>query len=74
MDNQEIIRFIHGLQKKHDKNFSVALKYKTSTGKVRKRYGEYVDLLGEHELILFNRDKGKEGRYPLENIIDIKKK
>lgn len=74
MDADEIARFVTGLIKKHGNEFSVALKYKTTGGKVRKRHGKFVAFKEGFELVLFNLEKDAEGYYLLENIVDIKKK
>lgn len=74
MDKKDIRRFLAGLIKKHGQKFSVVMRYKTAANNVRKRHGRFVSLTGDDELILFNEDKGKEGRYHLNHIIEIKKK
>ena len=74
MEQGEIVRFLKGQIKKHGKNFSVTLKYQTANGKMKKRHGDFVDLKEGFELVLYNRDKGREGRYRLERILKISKK
>jgi hypothetical protein len=74
MDTNEVERFIKGLVKKHDKDFSISLKYQSNSGKVRKRHGRFVELKEGFELVLYNSDKDTEGRYLLDRIVDIKKK
>ena len=74
MEKEEILRTLMGLIKKHDDDFSVKLKYRTTNGKLRKRHGKFVEILSDEELVLFNPDKGKKGRYLFDFIEDIKKK
>lgn len=71
MEKKEILRFLHGQIKKHGKNFSVVIKYRTNVDKIRKRYGEFVDLNGEDELYLYNRDKKASATYVIDRIEDI---
>jgi len=73
MEQDEVVRFLKGQIKKHGKNFSVTLRYQTASGKIKKRYGDFVDLK-EEELVLHNRDKGREGRYEVERILKISKR
>lgn len=74
MEKNEVSRFLWGLIKKHGKDFTVALRYKTATNKIKKRHGRFIDLVNDEELILFSEDKGKQGRYQLARIVEIKKK
>jgi hypothetical protein len=74
MEQEEVIRFLNGQQKKHGKDFGVQLKYRTTTGKVKKRHGNFVALRNDWELVLYNPDKKTEGRYLIENIEEIKKR
>lgn len=74
MEPEEVLRFLKGQQKKHGSDFAVQLKYRTATGKVKKRHGRFVSLKNDWELVLHNPDKDTEGRYLVENIVDIKKK
>ncbi len=74
MEPEEIIRFLKGQQKKHGNDFGVQLKYRTMTGKVKKRHGNFVELRNDWELVLYNPDKKTEGRYLIENIVEVKKK
>jgi len=74
MDANEVERFIKGLVKKHDKDFSIGLKYKSNNGKVRKRHGRFMQLKEGFELVLYNAEKETEGRYLLDRIVDIKKR
>ena len=73
MDMNEVEQFVKGLIKKHDKDFSVALKYQSNSGKVRKRHGRFVELKAGFELVLYNPDKDAQGRYLLDRIVYIKK-
>jgi len=74
MDREKIIRVINGLQKKHGRDFSLNLKYRTASGKVRKRHGRFVELRDGEELRLFNPDKETTGTYALDRIEEIGKR
>ena len=74
MDKEDVLRSLRGLQKKHGESFAIKLKYRTTNGKLKKRHGDFVELIGEEELILFNPDKGKNGRYLLDYVEHISKK
>jgi hypothetical protein len=74
MEQTEIIRFIKGLAKKHGTAFSLDLKYLTANDKLKKRHGEFVDLINDQELVLFNREKGSEGRFEIARIVDIERR
>ncbi len=74
MDRDEVLRFLKGQIKKHGDDFEVSIKYKTDSGKKRKRQGRFVELSGGDMLILFNAAKGTNGSYEVGRISEIKKK
>ena len=75
MDSTEILRFIKGLVKKHGNDFALNLKYMTANDKIKKRHGEFVDLVDDRELVLVNRDKGNEkNHFDISRILDIEKR
>ena len=75
MDSTEILRFIKGLIKKHGNDFALNLKYLTANDKIKKRHGEFVDLVDDRELVLVNRDKGNEkNHFDISRILDIEKR
>lgn len=75
MDATETLRFIKGLEKKHGSDFSLNLKYLTANDKIKKRHGEFVDLIDDRELVLVNRDKGNEkSHFEITRILDIEKR
>ena len=74
MDSTEILRFIKGLIKKHGNDFALNLKYLTANDKIKKRHGEFVDLVDDRELVLVNRDKGNEkNHFEISRILEIEK-
>ena len=74
MDSTEILRFIKGLVKKHGSDFALNLKYLTANDKIKKRHGEFVDLVDDRELVLVNRDKGNEkNHFEISRILEIEK-
>ena len=74
MDSTEILRFIKGLVKKHGNDFALNLKYMTANDKIKKRHGEFVDLVDDRELVLVNRDKGNEkNHFEISRILEIEK-
>ncbi len=72
MNEQEILRCVAGLKKKHGDSFSLAIKYLTNSGKIRKRSGLFVQLT-DNVLTLRNKEKGGEGKYLLERIKNVAK-
>lgn len=74
MDSEEVLAVLKGLIKKHGSNFSVNLKYVTANDKIKKRYGEFVSLVDDRELVLLNRDKGNENRFDITRILEISKR
>lgn len=76
MDSTETLRFIKGLVKKHGSDFALNLKYLTANDKIKKRHGEFVDLVDEdRELVLVNRDKGNEkNHFEISRILEIEKR
>ena len=74
MDSTEILRFIKGLVKKHGNDFALNLKYMTANDKIKKRHGEFVELVDDRELVLVNRDKGNEkNHFEISRILEIEK-
>ena len=74
MDSTEILRFIKGLVKKHGNDVALNLKYMTANDKIKKRHGEFVDLVDDRELVLVNRDKGNEkNHFEISRILEIEK-
>ncbi len=73
MDKEEVLRVFKGLIKKHGTDFSVRLKYITSSNKTRKRHGKFLAMEDEEKVLLHNPDKGTDSWYQLDRIIDIKK-
>ena len=47
---EEIVRFIHGLQKKHGDDFEIVVKYESETGKTRRRHGRFLGLQEDRRL------------------------
>jgi len=75
MESTEILRFIKGLIKKHGNDFSLTIKYLTTNDKIKKRHGEFVALVDDHELVLLNRDKGNEkNHFEVARIFDVDKR
>lgn len=75
MDKAEVLSYIRGLQKKHGSAFQLQLKYRTQTGKVRRRHGDFVALDGEETLRLVNRDKGSaEASFEVGRIVEVRKR
>ena len=71
----KVERFIKGLVKKHGSDFALNLKYLTANDKIKKRHGEFVDLVDDRELVLVNRDKGNEkNHFEISRILDIEKR
>ena len=73
MEEQEVVRFIAGLKKKHGNSFAVHIRYLTASGKVRWRSGQFLQLTEDNVLILRNEEKGGDGKYPLSRIREIGK-
>lgn len=74
MESSEVLRLIKGLIKKHGQSFALNLKYLTANDKIKKRHGEFVALIDDHELVLINRDKGSENRYAIDRILEIERR
>jgi hypothetical protein len=74
MESTEVLRVIKGLIKKHGKDFSLDLKYLTANDKIKKRHGEFIALIDDHEVILLNRDKGNENRFAIARILEVTKR
>ena len=75
MDSTETLRFIKGLAKKHGSDFALNLKHLTTNDKIKKRHGEFVDLVDDKELVLVNRDKGNEkSHFEISRILEIEKR
>lgn len=73
MNKDEILRFISGLTKKHGTSFGLKIKYLTDSGKTRNRAGQFVKLINDQELVLFNAAKNSEGHYFIERITAVAK-
>lgn len=74
MESSEILRIIKGLIKKHGDNFSLNLKYVTANDKIKKRHGDFIELVDDKELVLLNRDKGNEkNRFEISRILEIER-
>ena len=75
MESTEIIRFIKGLIKKHGNDFALTLKYLTANDKIKKRHGDFADLVDDRELVLINRDKGdQKNHFEISRILNIEKR
>lgn len=74
MENDDVLNVLSGLIKKHGNDFAVNLKYRTANGKLKKRYGNFVELIDQNELILFNPDKERKGVYLVDFIDQITKR
>lgn len=75
MDSSEVLRFIKGVIKKHGNDFSFNIKYLTANNKIKKRHGDFIDLVDDRELILINREKGKEkNHFEIARIFEIEKR
>lgn len=74
MTQEDLLRFLRGLEKKHGRDVEVVLKYRTNSGKVRKRMGRLIGLRGEDEVGLHNSAKGATTWYELERVDDAWKR
>lgn len=75
MDATETLRFIKGLVKKHGSDFALNFKYLTANDKIKRRHGDFVDLVDDQELVLVNRAKGNEKSHiEISRILDIEKR
>ena len=74
MNQEEVLRFISGQQKKHADEFRIVLRYKTENNKIKKRHGKFVNLINDYTLVLYNEEKGAEGKYQIDRIVEIRKK
>ncbi len=73
MDKKDILRFLKGQLKKHGPHFSVQLKYVTDKKKIRKRHGDFIELIEDSELVLFSPEKKSTGHYQIDRIVEISK-
>ena len=73
-DPDDLLRYLHGLVKKHGTDVELVVKVETRSGKVRRRKGRFLGLRGDSYMGLSVEPTGADAWYELEKVHDVWKK